>query len=474
MTRLALILTSIAAGSVLLATAAGALSASAGGLGTASSALEVGGGTGHLFVPGDRVVLRYTVYSGSKAVRGTLYVRNDLQRTFTRLPLTRAKAYQTRVPARLLRGHRLFYYAVFRDPRSRRLVTLPAAGARAPRTAWILGHPLVVQLGTHRFGDTRPPEAVVARASASAVGWRDPGPGQGPKAGPQTILIHRDGSVWLDDEINNRLLVWRAGHPEAIAGTVPLPLGSDASDLTFGPGGSLYVTRVAGVGRKAHVVLDRLTASGARIWESRLGGSYSPDAKTFALGVNSPLRLGPDGTLYCLTFMGMFGADEWGWMPAASRSGKTIAPAAQRRGTHWPFAPVAGGLRLLGPEVYTPHDDMAAHELRYALVDRRGRVVRAWRVLSRTELGVHQTVTDVVGGDPIALLDFYKEEGGRLTREYEVLRLGAHGLRERFSVARALWGDTTLPDLRVGPDGNLYQLATSPETGVVVSRFSLG
>ena len=474
MTRLFVLLTSIAAGGLLLTTtAAGALSASADSLRTTSSRLEVGGGTGHLFVPGDRVIVRYTVYSGSKAVRGTLYVRNDLQRAFTRLPLTPARAYQARAPARLLRGRRLFYYAVFRDPRSGRSVTLPAAGARGPRVAWILGQPLVVRLGTHRFGATRAPDAVVARAPASAVGWRDPGPGQGLKAGPQTVLIHRDGSVWVDDEINNRLLVWRAGHPDAIAQTVPLPLGSDSSDLAFGPAGSLYVTRVAGVGRKAHIVLDRLGSTGTRIWEGRLGGSYSPDAKTFALGDNSPLRLGPDGALYCLAFMGMFGADEWGWMPVTTRSGARIAPVAQRHGTHWPFEPVAGKLRLLGPEVYTPRDDVAPHELRYALVDRRDRVVRAWRILSKTEIGVHQTATDVVGGDPIVLLDFYEEEGGRLTREYEALRLGRHGIRDRFSVARGLWGDTSLPDLRVGPDGMLYQLATSPETGVVVERYSL-
>jgi hypothetical protein len=467
MNRALVLVAPTAAVGILLALAAGSPAAP---LAVSSKPLEVGGGAGNLVVPGDRVVIGYSVYSGSKAVRGTLFVRNDLQRGFARLPLTRAKNYQARVPARLLSGHRLLYYAVFRDPRNGRSVSLPATGARHPRAAWILSKPNVVRLGTHRFGHTRAPEAVVARAAVNAVGWRDPGPGEGLKAGPQTFLVGRDGSVWLDDEIHNRLLVFRAGSPETIARTVPLPPGSDDSELAFGPAGSLYVTRVVGVGIHAHVVLDRLTGAGAKIWESRLGGFYSPDAKSFELGVNSPLRRGPDGTLYSLVFMGMFGADEWGWMPAATPAGRPLAPAVQRRRTHWPFQPVAGGLRLLGPELYTSHEDGPPHELRYALVDRQHRVVRAWRILSGTEINLHQSVPDLAGGDPTVALEFYEPDG---SREYEVLRLGPHGARDRFSLPRRLWGDTALPDLRVGPDGKLYQLATSPERGVEISQVPL-
>lgn len=468
MNRTLVFAASTAAAGILLALAAGSPAAL---LSAASSKpLKVGGGSGNLVAPGDRVVVRYSVYSGSKAVRGTLFVRNDLQRGFSTLPLTRLGGYQARVPGGLLRGRKLYYYAVFRGPRSGRSLSLPTAGARGPRVAWILGNPQVVRLGAHRFGDTRAPEAVVARAPASAVGWRDPGPGEGLKAGPQTFLVGRDGSVWLDDEVNNRLLVWQGGSPDTVARTVPLPLGSDRSEIAFGPAGSLYLTRVVGVGTATHIVLDRLTGAGARIWESALGGYYSPDAGSFQIGSNTLLRRGPDGTLYCLAFMGMFGADEWAWMPATTPAGRPLAPAAQRHGTHWPFQPAPGGLRLIGPEVYTSHDDSPPHELRYALIDRRDRVVRAWRILSRTEINLHQTVPDFAGGDPTIVLDFHKADG---SREYEVLRLGAHAARDRFSLSHRLWGDSSLPDLRVGPDGKLYQLATSPDLGVVISRFAL-
>jgi hypothetical protein len=47
--------------------------------------------------------------------------------------------------------------------------------------------------------------------------------------------------------------------------------------------------------------------------------------------------------------------------------------------------------------------------------------------------------------------------------------------RQRFALdARAVWGDTPITGVRVGPDGRLYQLRTSPTTGVSVARYSVG
>jgi len=42
-----------------------------------------------------------------------------------------------------------------------------------------------------------------------------------------------------------------------------------------------------------------------------------------------------------------------------------------------------------------------------------------------------------------------------------------------LSVPRTIFGDGLYPDLRIGPDGKLYGLATSPTNGVTISRYSL-
>jgi hypothetical protein len=269
------------------------------------------------------------------------------------------------------------------------------------------------------------------------------------------------------------VLVWQPGRADAIVRSVPLPPGSDDSDIAFGPGGTLYVTRLVGTGRATHIVLDRLTASGKVLWESRLGGEYSPLAKTFVLGANSHLSVGPDGTLYCLVFMSLPG-DEWGWMPVATPHGRPLSPAAQRRGTHWPYQPVADGLRLLSETYAPPGADGAPHEARYALIDRRGRLARGWRILSRTDLGSASLTPKLVGGDLVVAVGVTAASDPESRWEYVVLRLAPDDVRARLVLTRALWGGGLTADLRVGADGKVYQLASSPTTGIAIKRYSLG
>jgi hypothetical protein len=136
---------------------------------------------------------------------------------------------------------------------------------------------------------------------------------------------------------------------------------------------------------------------------------------------------------------------------------------------------VARGLRLLWETFTPPGADTAPHEARFALIDSRGRVAQAWRVLSRTDLGgLGRPMTPaLVGHDLVVGLPVTTGAGSAIS-EYVVLRLGPHGTRARISLPYAMWGDNLLPDLRVGPDGALYQLGSSPTTGVVISRYSLG
>jgi hypothetical protein len=437
-----------------------------------SKPLAVHGGVGHLIAPGDRVELEYQVDTpGVKAPAGSLYVRNDLQRRFERLPMSLGQPPSTAlhavVPRRLIQGHKLLYYAVVRDPKSGRTATIPAGGRRSPATAWILEKAIVVRLGAHRFGHLRAPEAVVATADPQEVGFENNNEYQ---FGPQTFLVGRDGSIWLHDGLNQRMLRWQAGQPASVERSVPLPFFAAENDVALGPAGSIYVTRL--LRNPPRLVLYRLSATGKVLWQRRLAGDYGGNSG-FVLGSNSPLRVGAGGTLYCLVFMGLPG-DEWGWMPVATPAGAPLSAAAQRRGTRWPFQPLAPGLRLLS-ETYTPPGaETAPHEARYALIDAHGRLVRAWRVLSRTDLGGTLLTPELLGGDLVVALGVTAGTGLTAKSEYVVLRLGRQGPRVEFSLAPRVWGSHLLTDLRVGPDGRLYQLSTSPATGIAISRYSLG
>jgi hypothetical protein len=429
-----------------------------------------------LIVPGDRIALDYKLESRITSPAGSLYVRNDLQPRFTRValklkgnPMKGGARLSAIVPVSVLRGHRLLYYAVVRDLKSGRAVTLPARGARAPHSTRILQKPVVVRLGKHRFGQTRAPDAVVARARADEVGW-DIGEDH-PPVGPQTFQIAADGSVWLQDSINNRLLVWNPGQPDAFVRSVPLHGYGGSGDFTFGPAGTIY-SSAPGDGHYASAVF-RLSATGEVLSSIALPNELSFPIPTAQLA----LRVGPGGTLYCFVpafdgVLARFSVGE-GWMPVATPAGKALAVSQQRRRTLWGYQPLAGGLRLVSGLYVPPHSERGALDVRYALIDRRQRVVRAWRILSRTEIspgGPPFFTPELVGGDPVVELGVSRPEAW----EHVLLRLGSHGARTRLSVPHSVWGDELYADLRIGPDGKLYQLATSTTTGVTISRYSLG
>jgi hypothetical protein len=407
------------------------------------------GVVGPLLVPGDRVEIRYVVDTpGVKAPAGTLYVRNDLQRTFASVPLTPKRYHRATVhavvPASAIHGHKLLYYAVVRDPASGESVTVPV------QSAYVLDKPVVVRLGTHRFGRTRAPEAVVARARPDQVGWLH----EGVNAGPETFLVARDRSIWLHDEMNHRLLVWRPGRPNALARSVTLPF-LNGGDVALGPAGTVYFTR--GLPNPPRMLLYRMSiATGKLLWHRRLAGE---------VGGNTQLRVGPDGTLYAL-------AADLGWEPVATPDGRPLSMAAQRRGAG--YQPLPGGLRLLS-ETYQPDEHQAPREVRCALIDRGGRIVRAWRVVSRTNIGLDDLFSTpaLVGGDLVIVLQPSAGTPPDFKWEYEVLRLGRSGARARFSLPIAAYGEHLFAELRVGPDGKLYQLASSPTSGVTINRYSL-
>jgi hypothetical protein len=428
-----------------------------------------------LLSAGRQVTLAYALLPGS--ARGDLFVRNNLQRSYTRLPLSHgtycpgdpADAPAMRrdkvcgagllahVPSALVKGSKLFYYAVLRDRASGRSVTVPAGGARHPQRVWIVGRFFAVRLGAHSFGHVSAPNAIVARIGPGGVGLSccaDPPGGDG----PSSFDVARNGSIWVLDRLNHRLLVWRSGSSAGPERSVTLPPALSVSDFALGRDGTIYAraadTADQGHGDKDH--LYALSSSGTVRWKAPT-----------PLGIaTSQLQLGPDGSLYAAQACGLACAPFGGhvsWVQLTTPAGRPLS-VAQRSRRATPFEPLPGGLRLVTQVSYT--------RARFALIDATDRVVRAWSVTSNTRMSGLATAPALVGGDLVLPL----EVSARQHWEKLVVRLAPTGaIRARVALAdRPLLGEVNLfAPLRVAADGTLYQLRTSLAAGASVARYAL-
>ncbi|HZD72742.1 MAG TPA: hypothetical protein VE776_02430 [Actinomycetota bacterium] len=307
--------------------------------------------------------------------------------------------------------------------------------------------PLVVSLGTHTFGHLATPQAIVARASADQVGWESPPPGaDGMSLGPWSFDVASDGSIWLLDEVNNGLLMWRPGRPDRPARTVPLPFKA-ALDLALGADGTIYVASIPAGGSGDY--LYALAPTGQVRWKSLL-----PEQRT----AGSLLLV--DGVVYYHFLR---------WTPMTDAHGQPL-PAAEQRRLASPHQPLPGGLRLTETLV-------SPHELRLSLIDKAGHTVRAWRITSKTELGGIAAKAALVHDDLVATPYVSEQTKTKFLWECLVLRLPpAGGTSVRFAIApesRVIWGGEYIAGLRVGPDGRLYQLRSDRTTGVSIARYAL-
>jgi hypothetical protein len=320
--------------------------------------------------------------------------------------------------------------------------------------------PPPVALGIHRFGHLHPPEAIVARVDPDQVGFSSPPKGaDGVSFGPWSFDVAQDGSVWLLDEVNHQLLVWQAGQPNRPARTVRLPMDplERIANFTVAADHTIYATYVPppGPGPKT-LRLAALTPSGQVRWT----------AATTDEIFNAELSIGPDNALYLDG--GHSGTQDW--TPLTTPAGRPLPLAEQRRRTS-PHQPLPGGLRLAAT-----HQAMGG-EWRLALTNQAGRTLGGWRVTSQSDLGALAGTPALVGGDPVVVVEVSQQTKTRFLYEYQVLRLArAGGTSLRFAIApetRVVYGDAPMTGLRVGPDGQLYQLRSSRTAGVRIARYSL-
>jgi hypothetical protein len=403
--------------------------------------------TATVAVSGEPFPVQFAV-AGRGLRSGVLYVADSSAR-FVPLPLRAGQsvwwggaALVGQVPASMVHGRQLRYYAVFRDRETGQPITVPAAGAAHPRPVWVVRTPVEVRLGRHRFGALTAPDAVVARVDVNGVGWE--APREGAAYGPSSFEIASNGAVWLLDEVNKRLLGWRPDTPSHPATVVPLPVF--AADFALGPNGTFYLT-AAGTPAEKTMVLYSITAHGRVRWRALLATDV----------FNAKLRMGPDRVLYDVT--------DTGWMPVATAAGTPLSVAAQRRLTQ-AHQPTAGGGRLVVTYA-SPRD------ARIAVLDVTGRPIRAWRVTGDTDMAPPgAALPALVNGDPVVPFDLFQDKP-TWNLEQLAVRLSASGASVRVRLDNTIWGDKPTTEYRTGPDGAFYQLQTSRTAGVKIVRYGL-
>ncbi len=271
--------------------------------------------------------------------------------------------------------------------------------------------------------------------------------------GPTGLDVTADGTVWVFDGVKHRLLVWRPGRPAAPARSVRLPDDVRDSDFVVARDGTTYVFG-GNVPRRPYLWLYALRPTGAIRWkaQSTIGSSQ---ARLLLASDGSVFAAGPGTTPT--------------WTRLTTPAGRPLTLAAQRARSG-PLQPLGGGLRL-STTLLSPH------EMHFALIDGERRVVRAWRVTSRTTIEPGRISAALVGGDLVVALSVTR--GGTPFRwENVVLRLTAAGrVRSRLVLdprtVRDPDGSTARTTTRIAPDGRVYQLRTDPAIGLKVTRGQL-
>jgi hypothetical protein len=409
-----------------------------------------------LLLRGEKATLHVNVETNLPSetrVEGEAYVRGDAKAGFVKIPLVDLAA---EVPADMLTGSLLEDYVVVHNLTSGASRTVPQAGANGPYRSWILDDPATLPLGKHKFGHLRAPEAIVATAKPGSgrgeVGFQCPA--EGTCAEPTSFDIAADGTVWVADPTNHRLLGWDAGRPAAPSRAIPLDFAP--VDVAVAPDGTIYMSGVKPgdvVGLRAYAYRP----NGQRLWTTALATS------TF----NSHVRIGPDSVPYSED-------TRQGWAPMAG-GGLPLDPEEQLQGMQ-PNQPLAGALQLVveaNPEIQGTH--LAPFDWRVAITTTAGDLRHVWRITASNDLDLSLDATPaVVNGDPVVVFGVFDFENHLM--EHLVLRLSPTGeIADRLSLGRGGFvGGDVVTGVRVGPDSGLYQLQSDPQWGLKIARYSLG
>jgi YVTN family beta-propeller protein len=409
-----------------------------------------------LLLPGEKVTLTATVElvdSGQDPV-GDAFVRGSAHGSFTRLAMTYSEntsELTAKVPARFLRGSIVEDYVVIRDPAGGTPATLPAGGAGAPYRSWIVSHPVTIALGAHTFGKFRKPQAIVARASAGS------GPGQvgffhspDVSIGPSSVDVARDGTVWVADTVNSRLLAYAPGKPAAPALTVTMP--QEPLAVAIAPSGRIYAMAGSPTNPANPRRVYAFDPKGKKLWAHLAGGFI----------FNSGLRADRDGIPW-------IDDPDLGWIPVTNRAGDPLTIAQQTRRT-MAYQPLGRGRQLPDTLRYPTED-------RIGLVSATGALQYCWRLTSQPAFSPRWPQART-GQDIVEFGEVANSATNQYQYEYLIVRFSPAGqVLDKFSLnPQLIYGDdgpfAAFGPLRVGLDGQLYYLQSSDKWGMRVARYN--
>jgi hypothetical protein len=256
--------------------------------------------------------------------------------------------------------------------------------------------------------------------------------------GPASFDVGSGGRITVLDGLHQRLLT---GGGSGRLTSFPVGRSSPDSDIVLAPDGGAYVLSSAG-GRGDRPVTVRWVSLGD------VPNSAADDRRApVMVGRGLPVRLALAGAA---PYVHLLPTDEW-------------SEAEYPNGPLTPGRPLAGGGQLLS----------VVREGAVRLAVARGR-----RVLAPVELRFAASVADLqlaaLDGDGgyIVVVHLWRDEPA--ADQYQVVHVAAGRVVQTFAVARKDFARTAaLSAFRLGHDGSLFQLTSSPD-GVRVLRYEIG
>ena len=311
-----------------------------------------------------------------------------------------------------------------------------AGSPHAPLKFWVVPRMREVQMPSVPFGQVRKPANVLFLPWGTGPTKAGLAPGrESLTGGPSSFDVDDEGHIHLLDTEQDRLAVFAEGD---LVREVRLALGSDA-EVAVAADGTAYVLEV-----RDDVAEVRTVRPSGRLQLARaLGEALSALVRT--IGSRAYANLLPP--------------DVWVPVPDPDETlGESLAPQA------FAGAPIPGDAELV--RIGT------TESVRLATVS-GDEASNAVEVHSDTSLGeVALAEPDGTGGY-WCVVRVWREDPTPAD-QYQVFHISGGAIVESFGVSAEQFADTPpLSKFRLGSDGDLYQLTTSPG-GVRIVRFDLG